>query len=645
MRIIWSQFILLCCLFMSNAIGQNWDKLFEPATYQNAKISPDGKYLAVAVRANDKIALIFLDRKTMKNLGSANFAGHSEVGDFYWVNNERVVIKIVQREPWLEKPQFYGELYAVNYDGSYANMIYGYKAGDVQIGTRIHKKKAIRGWGDIIDVLPNDPRQILISSTPQSSTGERTADIYKLDVYTGVIKKKLGQAPIPFANFLTDGEGNIRAVVGTNHNNDRKIYLKNGNNGWKALPNGIVGDRVSPISVSNSGKFLYTIDYSNGNIWGIYKLNLADLSYHEMFTDKVADITDLSMSSDGHEFYAARIDENYPTYILLSQNIEASVFKNLLRTFPYSTVLITSKSRDKNFYVVRVASDINPGTFYLYDKKQNKLALLFKLKPKLKSSDFAEMQPIKFPATDGTTLYGYFTPAKNIPKGKLAPTVVLVHGGPHGERDYWRFSSQVQFLALNGYSVLQVNYRGSSGYGQQYETAGFKHWGTLIQQDILDGLHWLIKQHKTNQACIMGASFGGYSAIESVENYPNDYRCAIANAGVYDLAMLHNNGDVSELSSGRSYLKNVLGTNQQQLALMSPVNHVSKIKVPLLLAHGEHDKRAPFEQVEHLKSALEKANVSYQWFVIENEGHGFYNPDNQKRYMHKVKSFLDKHLH
>mgnify|MGYP000058908604 FL=1 len=142
----------------------------------------------------------------------------------------------------------------------------------------------------------------------------------------------------------------------------------------------------------------------------------------------------------------------------------------------------------------------------------------------------------------------------------------------------------------------------------------------------------------------MGASFGAYSAIQSAAIYPDTYQCAIANAGIYDLELMFEEGDVTERRAGLSYLKKVLGTDSEQLKSMSPVNYVEKITIPLLLAHGEDDERAPVEHVERLREALDKINKPYEWYVVDNEGHGFYNPSNQKAYMKKVLSFLDKHL-
>lgn len=630
----------------TSILAKDWSVLFEHAQYQNAKISPDGKYLAVSVLLNNKVGLAFIEAQTMQVAGQATFAGKLEAGQFYWVNNERVVINMLQRRYGIEQPQFYGELFSVNYNGEKGLMIYGYRAGENQSDSRIRKKQYTRGWGEIIDILPEDKKHILISSTPMSNTGERHASVYKLNVYSGILKRKIATSPLPFTRFITDSSGKLSALTGTTNDNKKSLYLRKKNK-WQKVPPGTVGSKVYPLSVSASGKYLYTIDDYQQNLKGIFKLNLDNYDYSKVYTDKIVDITDVEMSTDGRSAYALRVDEGYPAYLILNNKLpEAKVFKNLLKSFPYSEVTITSKSEDGDIYIVLVSSDIEPGNLYLYNKKKNQLRFLFKFKPTVNSTDFAQMLPIQLKSSDSQTINGYFTQAKSTKKDQLAPVVILVHGGPHGVRDYWQFSSQVQYLALNGYSVLQVNFRGSGGYGKKFTGSGYRNWGETIQQDIVDAYQWLVdnKKAKDNQVCIMGASFGAYSAIQSAIKYPSTYKCAIANAGIYDLELMFEEGDIQSRRSGMSYLKKVLGTDKDRLKRMSPVNHVDKITIPLFLAHGEEDERAPFEHVERLKAALDKANKPYEWFVVDKEGHGFFNPENQKAYMKGVINFLDEHL-
>lgn len=626
--------------------ANSWDKLFDYDKYQNTKISPDGKYLAVSVLVDNKRALAFFDRETLSMVGGANFQNGYEVGNYHWANNERVVINMVKRKGWLEQLVSYGELYAVNFDGSRGEVIFGQQIGEKQTGTRLKKKKSINGWAKIIDVLPDDKKHILISSTRVNKIGDKLATVYKLNIYSGILRDKVTVSPIPYARFLTDISGEVRAVVGTDKNNNKKLYIRKNKN-WEMVNSEIVGSNVNPISISASGKYLYSLDDYQQNLRGLFRLNLEDYSYKSIFTDKDVNISGIEMSTDGRAAYAIKLDVDYPSYAILNKkHDEAKVYKDLIKSFPYSEITITSKTDDSNFYTVYVSSDIVPGRTYLFDKNDNKLQFLFEHKTGLTNSEFVQVEPITFKASDGQKINGYFTAAKTKEQGKIAPVVVLVHGGPHGVRDYWEFSSEVQYLALNGYSVLQINYRGSGGYGYDFESSGHKAWGSISQQDIYDGYQWLVKQNKAtaNNVCIMGASFGAYSAIQSATLYPETYKCAVANAGIYDLELMFDEGDIQKRSSGLSYLEHVLGTDKNHLRSMSPVNYAEKINIPILLAHGDRDERAPIEHAERLSAALDKANKPYEWFAIDNEGHGFFNPENQKAYMSKVISFLDKNL-
>ena len=640
-------YLSLVLLFLnSNVLAKNWEDLFDFPKFTNTKISPDGNHLAVSALVNNKMTLVFLERKTMKMVGAAKFSGNLEVGHYHWVNNERVVINIVERFPWLEQPVSYGELYAVNLNGSKNKMIYGYRSGEMQTGSHIKKKEATKGWAEIIDILPEDKKHILISSTPMSDTGERLASVFKLNVYTGRIKNKLGKSPVPRARFITDELGNLRALAGISSYKETQLYVRKEAE-WHKVPTGKVGKNVNPLSISTSGEYLYTIDDHNQDLTGIFKLNLEDFSYQSVFTDKKVDVSHVEMTTNGRSAYGVKLDDGYPSYVILDKKVEeAKIFKDLLKSFPYSEVSITSKSENGKFYIVKASSDIDPGNLYLYDQKKNKLQFLFKYKPKFKSSDFTQVEPIQLKSSDGKLINGYFTQASTTKKGEVAPVVVLVHGGPHGPRDLWQFSSEIQYLALNGYSVLQVNYRGSGGYGSNFESAGYRVWGTKIQQDIADAYHWLVKQKKAqaNNVCIMGGSFGAYSAVQSATIYPELYKCAIGNAGIYDLELMFEEGDIRKHNLGLTYLKEVLGTDKELLRSMSPIHYVDKIKIPLLLAHGRDDERAPIEHVERLKQALDQKGKAYEWFVIDKEGHGFYNPENRKAYMKKVVEFLDKHL-
>jgi len=649
-NVVFLSFFLISVLFVGQVQAQSWEHLFDRAKYQSVKISPDGEHLAVAMNLGGKRSLAFLSRKNMKYVGGLKLPGVNEVGRFYWANNERVVIKVNQRQAWRKKSLPYGELYAVNIDGSGGEMIYGYRSVKRRVGnskgTKFKEKERTKGWADIIDMLPEDNKHILISSTPWDNQGDRMASVLKLNIYNGKInKKRITGSPISYATFFTDGKGEIKAVSGINKNSQTQLFTMK-NDEWYQVPSSGLGESFSALSINEEGTHLFALDNYKQDLTGLFKLNLTNGNYKNIFTDSKVDITNIEMTTDRNSFYALRVDDGFPAYLLMNQKLEESkVFKGLVATFPNQLVNITSKSDDGKIFIVRVSSDVEAGNFYVFDKSSNQLTSLFSYFPNVKSDQLVYTDPFNFTASDGSSISGYFTQGQSHVEGKIAPLVVLVHGGPHS-RDYWRYSKRVQYLALNGYSVLQVNFRGSTGFGFNFEKAGYLHWGTTIQQDIKEAYQWAISSGKAEveKACIMGASFGAYSAVTSVINYPETYQCAIANAGVYDLKLMYEEGDIPRLAFGKSYLEKAIGTDEKRLKSMSPVYGADKINTPLFLAHGRLDRRAPYEHVVRLKEALDKSNKSYEWFVVDHETHGFFDPENQKKYMKQVVAFLGKHL-
>ena len=257
----------------------------------------------------------------------------------------------------------------------------------------------------------------------------------------------------------------------------------------------------------------------------------------------------------------------------------------------------------------------------------------------------AATKPISFKARDGLTIHGYLTLPEN-QEAKNLPLVVMPHGGPHGPRDWWGFDPDAQLLANRGMAVLKVNFRGSGGYGRSFEHAGHKKWGAEIQYDIIDATKYVVAQGfaDPNNICIMGASFGGYSALQSSIIEPDLFKCAIGVVGVYDLPLMFKEGDIAGRERGQRYLKQVLGEDQQQLKAYSPVFNIDKLKAPVLVVHGGDDQRAPIEQAESLISSLKQANHPYEYMLLENEGHGFYKPKHRTEYYKRVLAFLQQHL-
>lgn len=225
--------------------------------------------------------------------------------------------------------------------------------------------------------------------------------------------------------------------------------------------------------------------------------------------------------------------------------------------------------------------------------------------------------------------------------------MVLPHGGPYEVSDSWGFDEEVQFLASRGYAVLQVNYRGSSGRGESYVQAGWKGWGTKIQDDITDAVKWTIDQKMTdaNRICLFGASFGGYSALVQPVLNPGMYKCAIGYVGVYDLPLMRKTDNRNGQSDATErFFARTLGTDDVALGKVSPALRAGDIKVPVMLVHGKDDKTADFNQFKVMEAALKAAGNPAQVMLADGEGHGFVKPENRAEMYRKMEAFLAKYI-
>jgi dipeptidyl aminopeptidase/acylaminoacyl peptidase len=252
---------------------------------------------------------------------------------------------------------------------------------------------------------------------------------------------------------------------------------------------------------------------------------------------------------------------------------------------------------------------------------------------------------MRFTASDGTQLEAILTVPAGASMNDL-PMVLLPHGGPFEIDDNWFYDRDAQFLASRGYLVLQVNYRGSGGRGPNFVKSGYGKWGTRIQQDLIDGVKWAEAQHFADpkRVCVYGASFGGYSAMMTVIRAPGLFKCAVGYAGIYDLAMMYDKGDIRDDDSGVNYLKAAIGTDPAVLTANSPDKQADKIDVPVLLIHGEADQRAPFAQAKAMRAALDAAHKPYEWLTKPDEGHGFYNEQNNVDMYNHLQDFLSKYI-
>jgi dipeptidyl aminopeptidase/acylaminoacyl peptidase len=302
-----------------------------------------------------------------------------------------------------------------------------------------------------------------------------------------------------------------------------------------------------------------------------------------------------------------------------------------------------SQSLDDNKWIVTYVSDDAPVYWYLYDRPSKKATLLFSNRPQLEKYRLSSMKPIEFAARDGMTLYGYVTtPADMEPKG--LPTVVFVHGGPWG-RDQWGYDPYAQWLSNRGYAVLQINFRGSTGYGKKYVNAGDRQWAGAMHTDLLDGKDWAIKQGVADpkKVCIMGGSYGGYATLAGVAFSPDAFACGVDIVGPSNLNTL--------LKTIPPYWSTLLATfhkrmgeSEDILKAQSPLFKADQIKVPLLIGQGANDPRVNKAESDQIVAAMRKNNKPVEYYVFPDEGHGFARPTNNMAFNAVTEEFLAKYL-
>jgi dipeptidyl aminopeptidase/acylaminoacyl peptidase len=306
---------------------------------------------------------------------------------------------------------------------------------------------------------------------------------------------------------------------------------------------------------------------------------------------------------------------------------------------------IVSTSQDEKIQLILASSDCDPGTYYVLDRVQRSMKVAGRVFASINPAQMRPMESISFTARDGLAIHGYLTrPA--VADGRRLPLIIHPHGGPYGIRDDWGFNREVQFLASRGYAVLQVNYRGSGGYGAKFERAGYHEWGGKMQDDLSDAVKWAIDQGIADPArvAIYGASYGGYAALAGLVYTPELYCCGANYVGPSDLGILVGLGKIHNSDSANFFYSHMVGDDRSYLEARSPVNFIERLRVPLFNAYGYNDPRVDFRHWTRLEAKLKQFNKPYEIIIEDNEGHGFQNEKNRLAYYRRLEAFFERYL-
>ena len=595
---------------------------FKEAEFESVQLSPDGKHIAVTMPRSDRSLLVVLKVDDKSVVGSWDYGENYYFRQVTWVNNERLLYATSFKTGRFDFQVGLRDMYASDIDGTHRIVIpHG-------------------NFYSIVDTLPAERESVLVTRSIEN------AFLFKLNAYNGKITQ-VASSPIDFGTFVVDHDAKVRYSFGDMSDGSSALFRRDGDR-WslveKSAP--FAGNSLRPVGFSPDGEQALVMK-NDGGAESLWRIDPVTGAGKEISRNGTVDASDLLWSSDRRTLLAVRYDDGVPYWDFIApEHPETALFAGLVKAFPGKMVDFSGVSDDGSRVLLYVYSDRDPGQVYLFDTKAKQARFLLSSREWIKPAEMSPMKPVQVKARDGMVIHGYLTvPAGS--DGRNLPLVINPHGGPHGPRDEWGFNPEVQLLANHGYAVLQMNYRGSGGYGADYMSAGYRQWGTTMQDDLTDSVRWAIAQGITSpdRVCIYGASYGGYSALMSVVREPDLYRCTVGYVGVYDLDVQRASSDTAQSDYGRAYLDTVLPASAGERHAQSPIYGVDRIKSAVMLVHGAKDERVPIKNMYELVDRMEAAGKAPEEIVVEKkEAHGFRDLDNNVNLYTKMLAFFDKHI-
>jgi dipeptidyl aminopeptidase/acylaminoacyl peptidase len=610
------------------------ETFFRLPQYSLMRLSPDGARIAALAPVGQHQALVVMDLAAKKATPVTALDGQDVVW-FRWLTSNRLIFSTGARGKRIDdyRPS---ETWAIDRDGSNPRRLSESNYNAVMAARHLR----------IVRFLPGESNDFIAQEMTYDSVGPHPGALVRVDSRSGRHTSIALGAPSggQSEEWVVDEHGEARALVATDRNVQRVFYRDNADAPWRKLEERpAVSQAWMPLAVAPDGKTLIVSAYNGNDKQAITRYDPATGKFGEvMARHPQVDLDDLVM--DEGKPVGVRYDADRGGTAMFDEALER-VQETVDKTFP-DTVNVLSWSRDRARFIVFSYSDKSPGAFYLLDAKSRKIEWLADVAPWIHPKEMASMKAVRYTARDGLELPAFVT----LPRegtGKPLPMVVVVHGGPWISGDRWGYDPEAQFLASRGYAVLQPNFRGTTRYGWKHYSSSFKQWGLAMQDDIEDGVRWAIEQGIADpkRVAIYGASYGGYATMMGLAKTPDLYRCGIDYVGVTDLPlMLTATWSDFAYSDWITYsaplIMGDVDKDAEQLRKTSPVNLAARIKMPVLLAYGAADVRVPIEHGTRMRSALDRAGVKYEWMVMEGEGHGFQDLENQKAFYGAMEKFL-----
>lgn len=615
----------------------------------DVKLSPSGKHLGIRRIRDDVSRLVVVEVKSKEVVSHIEFRGREQVGTFQWANDERIIIKILSNRK-NEGFVFYGELYSFDITKNKGNMIFGSRMRWIRTNnTRekliLEKHKAMASsWAQIISMFPKDRDHILIAARPYSDKQNKIPRLYLLNVNNGNISFYT-EAPAAHVRYVTDQYGDLAFATTFDKENDKVAFeFQRETKSWKVIKDFTYTDWFKPLLYDSNKRKLTFLDNYDKNKRTLFTLDVDSKKVSTLFKDPNREIYWVHLNERTSKVLGVEIDTGYPEYHLVKSLKEGGeIFIELVQVFKGYELSDISSNVDETLYSVRASNDVEPGAWYLYDRKSKKVEFIAKKFEHLNRASLSQTQAFTFKSRDDEKISGHLTLPQNNKKEKY-PAVLLARENLTGQ-SVWSYGHTRQLLASLGYAVIEINNRGSTVYGRRFSNLADLHLGDTVQYDLIDGVNYLIEQGTIDKEkiCTMGEYIGGYSAVQLSVLDNNLFKCSVAKSAFYELSLFKKEWLDSELLWRESRFKEIFGESSALLAKFSPINYLKKLKSPLLIIHGENEDRVSIKQAEKLVRRLKKLGKEHVWLELDNERRNVFKEENRLEYMQAIKLFLQKH--
>lgn len=608
--------------------------------FSSPVLSPNGLRFAARSNIGGKDFLTIIDLTGKDRPQQISFSEKSDLIRYFWVGNDKVFYSFGKTVPYEDDEAYSTRLAAIDLTTGQQHFI----------GSKTEGLK-----GD--DVLWIDPEGKTILLAYQPSIYEYPT-VYSVDAATNRSTKVAG----PFTgiwHWYADAGGTVRYGYGwPDDHHWQMVYRKDATQPFKVAARGTnkdddeanaAEDKALRMAVGSDEGFTYATDKATG-LTAVYAYNFATHTRGDLvFEAAESDIDDAELTEDGKQMFSAAYTDSRDRiqwWDPAMKSFQGDLDKAVNGALGEHEAWVISHNRDYSMMIVWVLASNDPGRYYIYQRANGKMSLLVKLNDTLPPTDLAVARYVGYRTRDNLEIPAYLT----LPVGREAkglPLIIMPHGGPYGVRDHGDFDADVQFLANRGYAVLQPEYRGSSSYGQNFADRGEGQWGRAMQDDLDDGMDWLVKQGivDAKRVCLVGGSYGGYAAIWGATRNPERYRCAVSFAGISDLGrqlkyQLNSYGDKTAREKWRA---RVQGDAAFDLKTVSGLYNVDRLKVPMMLVHGTKDQTVPPKQSSAYADALHAAGKTYEFYELPGEGHGLSNAANAQIWYDRLDAFLAKY--